>query len=221
MVALFVALMFIGFIMIDAILQKVEAARALRATAPRPGGRESWIAVPEGVHLSPGHSWALPMQEGTVRAGADSLVARALGAVSGVTLPRVGDWVKAGSPLFRMELHGRSITIPSPVSGRVAAVNESLREQPGIVATDPYGKGWVCSLELSQPTLHMMPFGRKAALWLEQEVASFQEFLSTRLTPEYAVGVTSQDGGLPVTGALAHFDAEAWAAFERQFLRRQ
>jgi glycine cleavage system H protein len=220
MVALFVALMFIGFIMVDAILQKAEAARALRATAPRPGGRESWIAVPEGVHLSPGHSWTLPLQEGAVRAGVDSLVARALGTVSRVTLPAVGEWVKAGSPLFHMELHGRSITIPSPVSGRVAAVNESLREQPGIVATDPYGKGWVCSLELSQPALQVMPFGRKAALWLEQEVARFQEFLSAHLTPEFALGATSQDGGLPVSGALAQFDAETWAAFERQFLRR-
>jgi glycine cleavage system H protein len=220
MVALFVALMFVGFIMIDLVVQKVEAARVLGAAVRKQGGLENWIAVPEGIHLSPGHSWTLPMQEGTVRAGADSLVARALGAASRVALPTVGDRVEAGRPLFRMELNGRSISILSPVSGRIATVNHSLREQPGLVATDPYGKGWVCSIDQSQPAPHAMRLGQKAALWLEHEVARFQEFLTVRLTPEFAVGVTSQDGGLPVPGALAQFDAEAWAAFEAEFLRR-
>jgi glycine cleavage system H protein len=212
--------MFVGFIMVDAMLQKVEGKRAVSVAAARLSGRESWITVPEGIHLSPGHAWTMSLREGMVRAGADSLVARALGAACRVALPRVGDRIEAGSPLFRMELDGRSIAIPSPVSGRIAAVNGILQEQPGLIASDPYGKGWVCFINQSHPTRHATRFGQMAALWLEREVARFQEFLCVQRTPELALGVTSQDGGLPVAGALAQFDAEAWAAFEREFLHR-
>lgn len=70
MVAIFVALMFVGFILTDAIVQKVAAQRAARALAPARApaaareGIASWVAVPEGVYLSEGHAWTLPLQEG-------------------------------------------------------------------------------------------------------------------------------------------------------------
>ena len=231
MVALFVALMFVGFIMLDVIVQKLEVWRAvpvaamdsLAAAVQARGGYEKWISVPEGVALSQGHAWAMPLQEGAVRAGADSLVAKALDAVSRVSLPNVGDHVAAGKPLFALELNGRRITVSAPVTGRISAVNNKLREQPGLVAQDPYGKGWVCSMEQSRPdasssSLHV---GTKAAVWLENEVARFQEFLTFRFTPDFALGVTSQDGGFPLPGVLAHFEPDVWAAFEREFLSQK
>ena len=81
MVALFVSLMFIGLLLTDLILQRVEARKAIRAAErlAAPGDLASWVTVPEGVRISPGHSWAMPLQEGTVRAGVDSLVANAVG----------------------------------------------------------------------------------------------------------------------------------------------
>lgn len=231
MVALFVALMFVGFIMLDVIVQKLEVWRAVRvaamdslaAAAQARGGYEKWISVPEGVALSQGHAWMLPLQEGAVRAGADSLVARALGAVSRVSLPKVGDHVAAGKPLFALELNGRRVAVFAPVTGRISAVNNKLREQPGLVAQDPYGKGWVCSMEQSRPDASSRPLhvGTKAAAWLEKEVARFEEFLTFRLNPDFALGTTSQDGGVPLPGLLAHFEPDVWAAFEREFLSQK
>ncbi len=219
MVALFVAMMFIGFILVDVVLQKVQAWQAARAAAAfvAPGRIESWITVPAGVHLAEGHSWSMALQEGTVRAGADSLIARAIGAVTGVRLPSIGEWVEAGSPLCRLELRDRSITVNAPVSGRVAAVNTSLKQNPELLAADPYGKGWVCSIEevQAQPAY----FGQRATWWLREEVERFREFLEAQLSPspefEFA---TSQDAGLPMPGALAQFGADAWKAFEREFV---
>jgi glycine cleavage system H protein len=211
--------MFIGFIMVDMMVQKVEARRAaqLAASAAVQNGLESWITVPEGVRLSKGHSWSLPLQEGTVRAGADALVAKALGSISRVVLPQVGERVEAGAPLSRLELAGNTITITSPVGGRISTVNHNLASQPELVVTDPYGRGWVCSIEQVRPQDHAAYFGSDAVLWLQSEVERFREFLSTRLIPEFELGTTSQDAGLPMPGALAQFDADTWAAFEHEF----
>jgi len=39
----------------------------------------------------------------------------------------------------------------SPVSGVVVEVNHSLADEPGLVNKDPYGKGWMIVVELSNP----------------------------------------------------------------------
>ncbi len=38
-----------------------------------------------------------------------------------------------------------------PVSGKVLEVNKELDSTPEIVNQDPYGKGWMIKLELSNP----------------------------------------------------------------------
>jgi glycine cleavage system H protein len=222
MVALFVAMMFIGFILVDVALQKTQAWQAARAAAARAGRDriESWVVVPEGVHLAKGHSWSLALQEGTVRAGADSLIARAMGTVSRVALPSIGEWVEAGSPLCRLELRDRSITLTAPVSGRVAAVNEALQRNPEMVSSDPYGQGWICSLEevQAQPAY----FGQRATWWLRQEVDRFRRFLEEQLapSPEFQFA-TSRDAGVPTPGALAQCGTDVWKAFEREFVSKK
>ena len=219
MVALFVSLMFIGLLLTDLILQRVEARKAIRAAErlAAPGDLASWVTVPEGVRISPGHSWAMPLQEGTVRAGVDSLVANAVGKVHRVQLPSVGEWIEAGRPLARLAFNGSSLAVAAPVSGRISSVNQNLHEHPETVANDPYGKGWICSIDQAQPRNHALHSGRKAALWLECELDRFREFLSARITPQFAMEPTSQDAGLPVPGVMEQLNPEAWVAFEREF----
>ena len=62
-------------------------------------------------------------------------------------------------------------------------------------------------------------FGEKAIIWLESEFTRLREFLSTQLSPEFALGATSQDGGLPTSGCLTELDEAAWTAFETEFLK--
>jgi len=38
------------------------------------------------------------------------------------------------------------------VSGTIAAVNEALDGQPELLNSDPYGEGWICSIEMSDPS---------------------------------------------------------------------
>lgn len=36
-----------------------------------------------------------------------------------------------------------------PISGKVIAFNEELENEPALVNTDPYGKGWIIKLEIN------------------------------------------------------------------------
>jgi glycine cleavage system H protein len=232
MVALFVALMFIGFILVDAILQKIEARRAAttrlapaRAFAPqhpafRAVRRDAWPALPEGVYLSEGHGWLRPQEQGAFQIGPDPLVGQALGVVTRVVPPRVGSEMWAGRPLFQVEAGGRTISVGAPVTGRVVAVNGELQDRPELVVKAPYEEGWVCAF-LPSRLVEEKPvwrLGQEATAWFEQEIQRFSQFLWTRFESDLALGETSLDGGVPAPGSLSAFDKGTWKAFEIEFL---
>jgi glycine cleavage system H protein len=225
MVALFVALMFVGLVLTDLGVQKWNARQAARSTE-RPAddaviGTDAFWQVPEGVHLSDVHTWFRPDPTGGLEIGADTLIAEAVGSVQRIALPRAGDEVIAGQPLFRLEQDDRTLTIPSTITGKVMAVNSRLQNQPTLLNSDPYSSGWIC--RIIPTTVGMMTpnvrFGEKAIMWLESEFARLREFLSVQIRPEFALGATSQDGGLPTSGCLIDLDKAAWSAFENEFLK--
>jgi DNA-binding response OmpR family regulator/glycine cleavage system H lipoate-binding protein len=61
-----------------------------------------------------------------------------------IRLPRIGEVVYQGLPLAGVALPNKPLlTIPSPVSGVVLAVNDLLPRRPGWLVTDPCGEGWM------------------------------------------------------------------------------
>ncbi len=229
MVAIFVAFMFVSLVLTDLAVEKWRAwrlahpARAIRRmTEAMAYGFEALCQVPEGVHLSSQHTWMKPDPTGGLEIGADALIVRAVGAVRRIILPKVGDQVTTGQPLFRLEHQGRAVTIPSAMTGRVMAVNTRLAEEPELLSSDPYGSGWICYLsptrvEQSAPSVR---FGERATMWLQSEFGRFQEFIFAQVAPDLALGATSQDGGLPAMGCLVELGPEAWSDFEAKFLHQ-
>ncbi len=227
MVAIFVAFMFLSLVITDLGVQKFNAWQTARATSRQASAAsfadESLWQVPEGVHLSGVHTWFRPDPAGGLEIGADSLIAHALGSVARIVLPRPGDDVASGQPLFSLEHNGRSITVPSTITGKIVAINTRLQDQPALLNSDPYGRGWVCrvtptSLESVTPSVL---FGEKAVIWMESEFNRLREFLAANMTPEFALGAVSQDGGIPISGCLTELDKTAWAAFETEFLNKK
>jgi glycine cleavage system H protein len=45
--------------------------------------------------------------------------------------------------------HPPTSTIYTPVSGTIAKVNADLKDHPEVVNSDPYGKGWMVVVDLS------------------------------------------------------------------------
>jgi hypothetical protein len=129
--------------------------------------------------------------------------------------------VTAGQPLFRLEHDGRAVAVPAAVTGRVMAVNSRLADEPELLTSDPYGRGWVCCLEPTgaETAAPRLLFAEQAAVWLEDEFARFRQFILAQISPDEALGATSYDGGLPAFGCLAELDEPAWNAFEANFLK--
>jgi glycine cleavage system H protein len=42
--------------------------------------------------------------------------------------------------------------IYAPLSGTVRSVNEALRDAPEVLNADPYGEGWICTIEVHDAT---------------------------------------------------------------------
>ncbi len=68
-----------------------------------------------------------------------------------VELPEAGKKVKAGEACAVVESVKTASDIYSPVSGEIKEVNKALVDEPALVNSDPYGKGWFYKIALSNP----------------------------------------------------------------------
>jgi glycine cleavage system H protein len=107
--------------------------------------------VPEQLRYSSDHEWV--GRDGDVaRIGITDYAQDALGDVVFVQVPEVGATVKAGDSFGEVESTKSVSDIYAPVSGTVLAVNEALADGPQVVNEDPYGDGWICTIQLADPS---------------------------------------------------------------------
>ncbi|TKB76678.1 MAG: glycine cleavage system protein GcvH [Nitrospira sp.] len=75
----------------------------------------------------------------------------ALGDIVFVDVPKVGATVTANQQIGEVESTKTTSTIYTPISGKILSVNPELKEHPEVVNRDPYGKGWMVVVEMSDP----------------------------------------------------------------------
>jgi len=63
-----------------------------------------------------------------------------------------GDQVKKGEALATIESVKAAADVNAPISGEILEVNEGLSDIPETINTDPYEKGWLYKVELSDPS---------------------------------------------------------------------
>ena len=78
--------------------------------------------------------------------GISEYLADELGEVTYVELPEEEDDFIIGDRLGELEAETGVHELNSPVSGTVAAVNESLIDDPANINESPEDKGWICKL---------------------------------------------------------------------------
>jgi len=97
------------------------------------------------------HEWArVDGKQATI--GISNFAQDALGDIVFIELPKVGAVVVAGQQVGEIESTKTTSTIYTPVSGTVMKVNTDLKDHPEMVNSDPYRKGWMAIIELSNPT---------------------------------------------------------------------
>ena len=83
--------------------------------------------------------------------GISNFAQDALGDIVFVEMPNVGATVTAGEQLGEVESTKTTSSIYTPVSGSILRVNTELKDHPEVINSDPYGKGWIAVIELSDP----------------------------------------------------------------------
>lgn len=99
------------------------------------------------LRYSEEHEWV--DDSSPARVGVTAVAADALGEVVFVDLPQAGSRVSAGQVCGELESTKAVSDLYSPVSGTVVAVNEALEDDPAVINTDPYGAGWLFTVEVS------------------------------------------------------------------------
>lgn len=101
---------------------------------------------PADLKYTAEHEWLRAGDPATV--GITHVAADALGDVVYVELPAEGAAVVAGAVVGEIESTKSVSELYSPVTGTVVAVNQAAVDDPAIVNADPYGDGWLFTVQV-------------------------------------------------------------------------
>ncbi len=104
---------------------------------------------PEDLKYTTDHEWVRVISDTTVRFGITEYAQDALGDIVYVSLPEVGAAVAAGDACGEVESTKSVSDLYAPVTGTVSAHNDALGATPEVVNADPYGRGWMVEVEVS------------------------------------------------------------------------
>ena len=84
--------------------------------------------------------------------GEEAVVGITLGDIVFVECETVGDALEAGETFGTVEAVKTVSDLYLPVAGEVLEFNEELEGEPELVNKDPYGKGWIVKIKISDET---------------------------------------------------------------------
>ena len=105
---------------------------------------------PEELRYTKEHEWA-KKEDGIVRVGITHFAQDSLGDIVYVDLPGPGTTVTANAPFGEVESTKSVSDLYSPVSGTIVERNGALEDSPELVNQDPYGEGWMITIEPADP----------------------------------------------------------------------
>ena len=103
------------------------------------------MKIPADLKYSESHEW-VRLEDGVAVIGITDYAQDALGDVVFVNLPEVGDEAQAGAVFGDVESVKAVSDLNSPVSGRIAEINEELVDAPELMNTQPY-EAWIIKVE--------------------------------------------------------------------------
>jgi len=101
---------------------------------------------PSDLPIHQGHEW-LRAEGDRWRVGITRFAVEQLGDITLVELPRPGTEVNARQAFGSVESVKSVSDLYAPVSGKVTAVNDALKDSPELVNNEPYAGGWMIEIE--------------------------------------------------------------------------
>lgn len=104
--------------------------------------------IPDNLKYTKEHEWIL-IEGKTGTIGVTDYAQGELGDVVFVDIDPALTEVKKGDSIGTIEAVKTVSDIYAPYSGKVIQINEALKDSPEDVNSDPYGKGWMIKIEIS------------------------------------------------------------------------
>ncbi|RLD46590.1 MAG: glycine cleavage system protein GcvH [Bacteroidetes bacterium] len=107
--------------------------------------------IPEDLKYTKNHEW-VRVEGDNVTVGMTSFATGELGDIVYIELEIVDEDLEEAEPFGSIEAVKTVSEIFMPVSGLIYELNESLEDAPESVNEDPYGKGWLIKVKMSDPS---------------------------------------------------------------------
>jgi glycine cleavage system H protein len=104
--------------------------------------------IPEGLKYTKDHEW-IKVDGEEALIGVTDFAQGELGDIVYVEIETEGEELEFGEVFGTVEAVKTVSYLFMPVSGKVIAINEELEGTPEIVNSDPYGKGWMIKVAIS------------------------------------------------------------------------
>lgn len=105
---------------------------------------------PSELKYTEDHEW-IRIESDTAFIGITDHAQQELGDIVYVDVNTVGDTLAKGDVFGSVEAVKTVSDLFLPVDGTILEVNEALDAEPELVNSDPYGKGWMVKITLSNP----------------------------------------------------------------------
>ena len=102
--------------------------------------------MPDDLHYEENHFWVKAEGDLLVM-GMDDFAQKMAGEIVYVQLPEEGKALKIGKKFAKIESGKWLGKVYAPVNGELAAVNEEIETNPGLINEDCYGKGWLYKIK--------------------------------------------------------------------------
>jgi glycine cleavage system H lipoate-binding protein len=219
MTVLLILATFIVFLTIDYFYSRKRAAQPVwppLGPVPAPRLLPNIVAgfkLPDNLRYHPGHTWALGESPNLMRVGLDDFAARLIGKVDRVNLPERGRWIRQGQKLVTIYRDGSKAEVVSPMEGIVTDVNEAVARDPALALRDPYGEGWLVTVQSpdAKTNFRNLLGGALARKWMEEAALRLQNRM-----PALA-GAVAQDGGVAVSDLAKDLPEQTWSELTREF----
>lgn len=106
---------------------------------------------PEDLRYTKDHEWIRDNGDGTATTGVTDFAQGELGDVVFIELKEEGTVLQQDDSFGTVEAVKTVSDLYAPVSGTITALNKELEEHPELVNEDPYGKGWMITMKLTDP----------------------------------------------------------------------
>ncbi len=106
---------------------------------------------PDDLKYSKDHEW-IKVDGDTAIIGITDFAQNELGDIVYIEVNTVGETLEQEETFGTIEAVKTVSDLFMPVSGEVIEFNEELEGSPDIVNQDPYGKGWIAKVKMSDPS---------------------------------------------------------------------